>query len=76
MEEKSLTYFRYIDDIFLIWTGTKNKVDQFFKYLNKKHTSIKFDYKTSKNRIAFLDTEIYLYVSELHTKIYRKETDR
>ena len=61
---------------FLIWTGTKNELDQFFKNLNKKHPSIKFDYKASKNRNVFLDTEIYLHNGKLHTKIYRKETDR
>ena len=76
IEGKSLTYFRYIDDIFLIWTGTKNELVQFFKDLNKKHLSIKFDYKASKDRIVFLDTEIYLHNGKLHTKIYRKETGR
>ena len=60
----------------MIWTGTKNELDQFFKELNKKHPSIKFDYKSSADRIVFLDTEIYLHNGKLHTKIYRKETDR
>ena len=73
---KSLTYFRYINDIFLIWTGTKNELDQFFKNLNKKDPSTKFYNKASKNRIVFLDSEIYLHNGKLYTKIYRKETDR
>ena len=47
-----------------------------FKDLNKKYPSIKFDYKASKNWIVFLDIEIYLHNGKLHTKIYRKETDR
>ena len=76
IEGKSLTYFRYIDDIFLIWTGTKNEFDQFFKDLNEKHPSIKFVYKASKDRIVFLDTAIYLHNGKLQTKTYRKETDR
>ena len=38
--------------------------------------SIKFDYKASKDHVVFLDTEIYLPDGKLHTKIYRKETDR
>ena len=76
IEGKSLTYFRYIDHIFLIWTGTKNELDQFFRDLNKKHTSLKFDYKALKNRVAFLYTEIYLPNVKLHTKIYREETGR
>ena len=75
IERKSLTYFRYIDDMFLIWTGTKNELDQ-FKDLSKKHPSKKIDHKASKNRILFLDIEIYLHNGKLHTKIYRKETDQ
>ena len=39
-EGKSLTYFGYIDNIFLICTGTRNELDQFFKDLNEKHPSI------------------------------------
>ena len=40
LEGESLTYFRYIDDIFLSWTGTKNELDQFFKDLNEKNTHL------------------------------------
>ena len=39
-EGKWLTYFSNINDIFLIWTRTKNVLDQFFKDLNKKYSSI------------------------------------
>ena len=60
----------------MIWAGKKNELDQFFTDLNKKHPSVKFDYKASKERIVFLNTEIYLHNGKLHTKIYRKETDR
>ena len=58
----------------MIWTETNNELDQFFKDLNKKHPSIKFDYK--ENCITFLDTEIYLHNNKLHKKIYTKETDQ
>ena len=44
--------------MFLIWTGTKNELDQFFKDLNEKHPSIKFYCKSLNDRIVFLDTEI------------------
>ena len=75
-EEKSLTYFRYIDYIFLNQTGTKIELDQFFKNLYKKHPSTKFVYKVLRDGTVFLDTEIYPHNSKLHTKIYRRETDR
>ena len=60
----------------MIWTGAKNELDQFFKDLNKKNLSTKFDYKASKNLIMFLDIEIYLHDGKLHTEINRNETDR
>ena len=37
IEGKSLIYFRYTDHMALIWTETKNELDQFLKDLNKKH---------------------------------------
>ena len=73
---KIITYFKYISNIFLIWTGTKNELDQFFKDLSKKHPSIKFDYNASKNHIVFLDSEIYLHNFKLHRKLYREENDQ
>ena len=63
--------FKYIHDIFLLFTGTNNKPDQFLNDLNKTQHSIKFHYSVSQNHIAFLNVEIYL-----HTKIYRRETDQ
>ena len=66
------TYFKYIHDLFLIFTGTNNKLDRFLNDLNKTQPSVNFDYNVSQNHIAFLDAaETYL-----HTKIYRKETDQ
>ena len=53
------TCFRYLDDIILIWTGNKIKFDRFLNDLNKKHSSIKFDYKSSQNYITFVDFKIY-----------------
>ena len=43
------------------------ELGQFFKDLNKKHPSIRFNYKASKTCIALLDTEIHLSYSKLHT---------
>ena len=71
----SLIYFRFIDAIFFIWTGSKTDLDKFLNELNAKHPSIKFEYEISKERISFLDTEIYIKNNKLHTKIFRKKTD-
>ena len=72
----SLICFKFIDDIFFIWTGSKTDVENFLNELNTKHPSIKFEYDISKEGISFLDIKIYIKNSELHTKIFRKKTDR
>ena len=56
----SLIYLRFIDDIFFKWTGSRTDLENFLDKLNAKHASIKFGYEISKERISFLDTEIYI----------------
>ena len=74
---KSLCYFRFVDDIFMIWIGTKEDLLTFFEQLNSKHDSIKFDCKYSTKEIDFLDTTVSITPSNtLSTRIFRKETDR
>ena len=79
---KSLKYFRYIYYIFLIIhrlyiiQGQRKNLINSSKIQIKKHLCIKFYYKAWKDRIVFLETEIYLHNGKLDTKIYRKETDR
>ena len=52
-------YLRFIDDIFLIWNGTKTEFDNFLKKINECHPSIKFEYEMSKTEINFLDTTVF-----------------
>ena len=35
-------YKRFIDDIFIIWTGTEEEFLRFMKEINKLHKTIKF----------------------------------
>ena len=57
---KPYIMFRFIDDIFMIYTGGRTKLNIFLAQLNTLHSSIKFDYATSTHSIAFLDTNIYI----------------
>ena len=61
-------YLRFIDDIFLIWNGTKTEFDDFFKKINECHPSIKFEYEMSKTEISFLDTTVFKRDNKLRTK--------
>ena len=53
-----MLYLPYIDNIFMIWKGTQDQLKTFLKQFNEQHPTIKFDYKISKEQIAFLDTEV------------------
>ena len=64
-----------LDDIFFIWTGSKIDLEKFLNELNIKHPSIKFEYEISKEKISFLDTEIYIKNNKFITKyLERKQT--
>ena len=69
-------YLRFIDDIFLIWNGTKTEFDSFLNKINEFHRSIKFEYDMSKIEINFLDTTVFKVDNKLRTKLYVKPTDR
>ncbi|CAJ0966994.1 unnamed protein product [Ranitomeya imitator] len=48
-------WWRYIDEVFLIWTGTEDLLHDFHKYLNTIDDTIKFTLVHSKTDIQFLD---------------------
>ena len=77
IEKISNFYLRFIDDIFLIWTGTTDQLMKFKQQINEVHPSIKFDFNFSNKEINFSDTVVYKTQSgKLETKLYRKESDR
>ena len=77
IEKISNFYLRFIDDIFLIWTGTRDPLMKFKQQINEVHPSIKFDFNFSNKEINFLDTVVCKTQSgKLETKLYRKESDR
>ena len=70
-------YMRFIDDIFLIWTGTTDQLMKFKQQIHDVHPSVKFDFNFFNKEINFLDTVIYKTQSaKLETKLYRKESNR
>ena len=77
IKDFSRLYLRYIDDIFMIWNGTKHELHCFVEELNISHATIKFDVEVHTNEINFLDTTVYKdFDGKLRTRIYRKPTDR
>ena len=77
IHNKNMAYYRFVDDIFMIWTGTEAELLSFFKEINTVHDSIKFDCNYSKENVNFLDTTVFKNERRtLSTKLYTKPTDR
>ena len=82
-------YKRFLDDIFLLYSGSPQELHQFLDKINEIHPGIKFtmqhttpagqeancDCQTTSS-IPFLDVEISVKEGKLKTDLYRKPTDR
>ena len=72
---KPLVWFRYIDDIFFIWTHGEEKLKTFMAELNSFNDNIKFTYEYNKDSIPFLDLKVISSNGKLITSLYSKPTD-
>ena len=84
------TFKRFLDDIFMIYTGSISSLHELLNELNCLHPSIKFtmshttppDVQESEcdclsvDHLAFLDTSCRIVDGKVLTDLYRKETDR
>ncbi|XP_069492437.1 uncharacterized protein [Ambystoma mexicanum] len=68
--------YRFIDNIFGIWSGSHEEIEIFFQHLNRMAPRITLTTKTSKDTIEFLDVQIFKKRGKLETTIYTKLTDR
>ena len=57
-ELKPSVWWRYIDDVFLIWEHGEESLKQFLDYLNSCHPSIKFTANYSSEAVEFLDVKV------------------
>ena len=78
--KKPQCYFRYLDDIFLIWPHSREEFTDFFNILNSHNPNIKLKSNIEGNSISFLDVNIFkrdgfLQMQKLDRKGYFKSTD-
>jgi len=69
------TWWRYIDDIFIIWREGEESLKDFINYLNSAHRTIKFTSKCSYQEVEFLDVKVVNESGKLETDVYIKPTD-
>ena len=72
---KPLVWFRYIDDIFFIWTHSEENLRNFMAEFNLFSDDIKFTYEYNKDTISFLDLKVISSNGKLITSLYSKPTD-
>ena len=74
-EVKPHIWWRYIDDIFIVWTDRERKLREFIDYLNNTHETIKLTYKWLEHKIEFLDVKVLNESGVLETDVFIKPTD-
>ena len=50
-----LLWYRYIDDVFFIWTHGEEKLALFIDDVNSYHPNINFTHESNKEHIPFID---------------------
>ena len=58
--KKPLVWFRYIDDVFFIWTHSKEDLDDFLDFCNSYNPNIQFDPMPPSKNIPFLDVSVVI----------------
>ena len=55
---KPIIWLRFLDDVLMLWKGSREELDGFHTHLNNQMASIKFTMEASKESIVFLDLKI------------------
>ena len=65
-----MIWFRYIDNIFFIWTHGEEKLEEFMADFNAFNPNIQFTYESRKKIIAFLDLDVALNNGRLESTVH------
>lgn len=68
-------WWRFLDDIFLIWLHGNEALIEFVNYVNSYHDTIKYTWELSENKLPFLDVLVKLENKKISTDLYCKPTD-
>ena len=71
-----MVWFKYIDDIFFIWTRGEEKLKEFIADFNAFNPNIQFTFESSKEIISFLNLDVALSNARLESTVQVKLTDR
>ncbi|OCT60779.1 hypothetical protein XELAEV_18046801mg, partial [Xenopus laevis] len=69
-------WWRYIDDVFLLWRGDLDSLAAFRDAINGAHNDIKFTMTADLQAVTFLDVLVTRTQTGFDTHVYTKPTDR
>jgi hypothetical protein len=77
---RPIHFKRYLDDVFFIWRGSVEELQDFERQLNSVTDGIKIKFEYHEQELNFLDTVIYKEEQSdgtvrLKTRVYFKKTD-
>jgi hypothetical protein len=67
-------YFRYVDDILILYKADKTNVNNILKQFNNLAPELNFTLEMENQKINFLDLTLTRHHNKLHINIYRKPT--
>ncbi|MEO1301491.1 MAG: hypothetical protein AAFU83_04635 [Bacteroidota bacterium] len=67
-----LLFKRFIDDIFIVYRGTRSELDAFLAQYNTYHPRIQVKWEVSTTSVPFLDIVIFKSGGRLQTRTHQK----
>ena len=71
---KPSIYYRYTDDIFLIWPHGNDSLTHFLEHANNIYQNIKFTHERSNTTLPFLDVSVQIAQNKIFTTLHKKPT--
>ena len=72
---RPLVWWRFLDDVFMIWLHSEEGIDSFLASLNSFHWNIKYTWEIGYVRISFLDVLVTFFNGAVYTDVYSKPKD-
>ena len=76
---KPFVLWRFINNVFMIWTEGEQHLKYFIRYLNSNHANIKFTHEYSNSfhqTLPFLDSQVHLSNKNIQTDLHTKRTHK
>ena len=74
-DKKPFAWWRYIDDIVMLWQHGEKELEKFLEFLHCYHPTIKRTSNYSREQINFLDVSARKKNNQLVTDLYIKPAD-